>query len=102
MDPGDLAAKFRAFGWHVHEIDGHDVDAIMAAFTSFLASKGSGVPTAIAARTTLGKGVSFMENDPAWHHGALDDAQLEHALQELLPDPAASDPSKEGDLFSNA
>jgi len=102
MDPGDLAAKFRAFGWHVHEIAGHDLDAIMAAFTSFLASKGSGVPTAIAVHTTLGKGVSFMENDPAWHHGALDDAQLEQAMQELLPDPGSSGPTKEDGLFSKA
>jgi len=90
MDTGDIAAKFRAFGWNVHEIDGHDHDAIMAAFTSFLASKGSGKPTAIAAHTILGKGVSFMENDPKWHHGALDEEQLEQALRELLEEPAVA------------
>jgi len=88
MSVGDLAAKFRAFGWIVHEIDGHDYDAIMAAFTSFLASKGSGRPTAIAAHTVLGKGVSFMENEPNWHHGALSEQQLEQALQELSAHPA--------------
>jgi transketolase len=83
MDVGDLAAKFRSFGWNVHEINGHDYDAIMAAYTSFLASRGSGKPTAIAAHTILGKGVSFMENDPKWHHGALSETQLEQALAEL-------------------
>jgi transketolase len=83
MDVGDLAAKFRAFGWTVHEIDGHDHAAIMEAYTSFLAAKGSGMPTAIAAHTTLGKGVSFMENDPKWHHGALSQEQLRAALAEL-------------------
>jgi transketolase len=55
----------------------------MAAFTSFLASRGSGKPTAIAAHTVLGKGVSFMEDDPKWHHGALSEGQLEQALAEL-------------------
>ena len=86
-DVRSLAEKIRAFGWNVHEIDGHDYDAIMAAFTSFLASRGSGVPTAIAAHTTLGKGVSFMEDDPKWHHGALSEEQLEQALNELLTQP---------------
>ena len=100
MDPGDLAAKFRAFGWNVREIDGHDHEAIMAAFTSFLAAKGSGAPTVIAAHTILGKGVSFMENVPKWHHGALDDAQLDQAMQELLRTPDRS--TAQADLFSNA
>jgi len=90
MDVGDLTAKLGAFGWNVHVIDGHNIDAIMAAFTSFLAARGSGVPTAIAARTILGKGVSFMENVPSWHHGALSEVQLEQALSELAqPDPGS-------------
>ncbi len=98
MDVGDVAAKLRAFGWNVHEIDGHDYDAIMAAFTSFLASRGSGKPTAIAAHTVLGKGVSFMENDPKWHHGALSEAQLEQALAELGAADAEPSPDP-GGLF---
>lgn len=96
MDVGDLAAKLRAFGWNVHEIDGHDYDAIMAAFTSFLAARGSGVPTAIAAHTILGKGVSFMEDDPKWHHGALSEAQLEKALAELGSVDTESSPAPSG------
>ena len=83
MDVGDLAAKFRAFGFVVHEIDGHDYEQIMAAFVAFLASKGSGKPTVIAAHTVLGKGVSFMEDDPKWHHGALSEEQMRQALAEL-------------------
>lgn len=91
MDVGNLAEKFRAFGWNVHEIDGHDYDAILNAYVSFLASKGSGKPTVIAAHTVLGKGVSFMENVPKWHHGALSEGQMIQAFAELgLPAPMAN------------
>jgi len=100
MSVGDLAGKFRAFGWNVHEIDGHDYDAIMAAFTSFLASRGSGKPTVMAAHTILGKGVSFMENDPKWHHGALTEAQLEQALVELGSGVDRAEPRSVG-LFAD-
>jgi len=90
MDVGNLADKFRAFGWHVHEIDGHNYEQIMNAFVSFLAARGSGKPTAIASHTILGKGVSFMEDVPKWHHGVLSPEQLEQAFAELgLPSPAA-------------
>jgi len=83
MNPGNVADKFRSFGWNTLEIDGHNYGQIMEAFTSFLAAKGSGKPTAIAAHTVLGKGVSFMENVPKWHHGALNREQLEQAFSEL-------------------
>jgi transketolase len=83
MDVGDLAAKFRAFGWAVYEIDGHDYDQIIGALDAFIADQGAGTPTAIAAHNTLGKGVSFMENDPKWHHGALSEDELKQALTEL-------------------
>jgi transketolase len=90
MSVGNLADKFRAFGWNVHEIDGHDYEQIMNAFVSFLAARGSGKPTAIASHTILGKGVSFMENVPKWHHGTLSPEQLEQAFSELgLPSPTA-------------
>lgn len=83
MDVGDLATKFHAFGWSVHEIDGHNYEEIIAAFDAFLTNLGSGKPTLIAAHNTLGKGVSFMENEPKWHHGALSEEQLTRALTEL-------------------
>jgi len=90
MNVGNLADKFRAFGWHVHEIDGHDYEQIMNAFVSFLAARGSGKPTAIASHTILGKGVSFMEDVPKWHHGVLSPEQLDQAFAELgLPSPTA-------------
>ena len=83
MDVGDLAEKFRAFGWNVHEINGHDYGEIMNAYVSFLSSKGSGKPTVIAAHTLLGKGVSFMEDVAKWHHGYLTDEQMEQAFADL-------------------
>lgn len=87
MDVGDLAAKFRAFGWKIEEIDGHDYRAITAAFDSFLEAQGSGRPTLLACHNTLGKGVSFMEDDPKWHHGALSPDELRQALVELGLEP---------------
>ncbi len=83
MDTGDLARKFSAFGWHVQEIDGHDYQQIEQGFRAFAGGKGSGAPTLIACHNVLGKGVSFMEGDYRWHHGAPSDEQLEDALEEL-------------------
>jgi transketolase len=84
------SGKFRAFGWNVHEIDGHDYGQIMNAYVSFLAARGSGKPTAIAAHTLLGKGVSFMEDVPKWHHGFLSKEQMEQAFADLgLGSPSA-------------
>jgi transketolase len=83
MNVGDLAAKFRDFGWIVHDIDGHDYEAIIASFESFIADQGSGRPTLLACHNILGKGVSFMENKPKWHHGALSEEQMQEALSEL-------------------
>lgn len=83
MDVGDLGAKFASFGWIVHEIQGDDYEAIMKAFEAFIASQSSTKPTIIASHNTLGKGVSFMENNPSWHHGALSRQQLTQAFAEL-------------------
>ncbi|MFO8034080.1 MAG: transketolase [Candidatus Bipolaricaulota bacterium] len=83
MDTGNLAGKFRAFGWHVQEIDGHNYEEIERAFRAFEDVRGSGTPTLIACHNVLGKGVSFMEGDYKWHHGAPSDEQLQQALAEL-------------------
>lgn len=64
MLTGTLAEKWRAFGWHVTQVDGHDHDALRTA----LAERISGKPTAIIAHTVKGKGVPFMENDVLWHY----------------------------------
>ncbi|MGB4008375.1 MAG: transketolase, partial [Bacillota bacterium] len=76
-----IGERFAAFGWHVIEIDGHDIPAIMAAIDE--AQRTSGRPTAIVARTVKGKGVSFMENEAGWHGTAPKPEQVEAALAEL-------------------
>lgn len=83
MRLGDLAAKWRAFGWHVIEIDdGHDVGQLIAAFAQ--ARQVTGKPQVIIAPTTKGKGVSFMEANPAaWHGKGPSDEQLAQALEEI-------------------
>ncbi len=67
-----VADKFRAFGWDVHEVDGHDIPATLAAFSA--AQQPAGKPQMILARTVKGKGVARMEETPVWHLGYLDEA----------------------------
>jgi transketolase len=77
-----LAAKWRAFGWTVFEIDGHDIGAILAALRQAGAS--AGAPSLIIAHTVKGRGVPYMENIPAWHGSVrLTPAQTRDALQAL-------------------
>ena len=81
MDVSPLADKWRAFGWHTIEIDGHDLKAVDAAFTEARSVKGK--PTAIVAHTVKGKGVSFMENNPKWHGTAPNADEVAKAQAEL-------------------
>ncbi|MBC5581867.1 transketolase [Anaerofilum sp. BX8] len=76
-----LAPKFQGFGWHVIEIDGHDMEEILSALDAVDEIKG--VPTVIIAHTVKGKGVSFAENVAAYHNGALNAEQYEQAMTEL-------------------
>ena len=76
-----VADKWRAFGWHTLEINGHDPNAVRSAFEEAAATKGK--PTAIVAHTVKGKGVSFMENNPKFHGVAPTQDELKLALQEL-------------------
>ena len=77
-----LAAKWRAFGWHVIEINGHDMEQILNGFAEAGAVKGK--PSILVAHTIKGKGVSFMENQPKWHgSGVPNDGEVEKALCEL-------------------
>ena len=80
MSLGDLPAKLRAFGFDLHEIDGHDLDAIAAALD---APTASGKPKCILAHTVKGKGVSFMEDQVGWHGKAPNEEQRQQALKEL-------------------
>jgi transketolase len=79
LDLEPLAAKWQAFGWTAIELDGHDHGALAGA----LAAGGAASPTAIIARTVKGAGVSFMQDDLAWHYRSPTDEQLAAALAEL-------------------
>jgi len=81
MNPTPHDDKFRAFGFHVIVVDGHDFDALEAAFAEAESVKGK--PTAIIAKTVKGKGVSFMENEVNWHGSAPNDEQYAAAVAEI-------------------
>jgi transketolase len=81
LDLEPLAEKWRAFGWAVQEIDGHDFRQIENALTSLSFKKGQ--PSCIIAHTVKGKGISFMENQLAWHYKSPNDEELQQALAEL-------------------
>ena len=79
--PYPIDKKFEAFNFHVINIDGHDMDQIRAAFNEARTVKGQ--PTAIIAKTVKGKGVSFMEDQAAWHGAAPNDEQYAVAMADL-------------------
>jgi len=81
QDVEPLADKWRAFGWHAIEIDGHDVTQVMNAYDE--AATITGTPQVVVARTVKGKGVSFMELKAAWHGVAPKPDELARALEEL-------------------
>jgi transketolase len=81
MEVAPLAEKWRAYGWHTLEIDGHDPRAVRSALEEAAQTKGK--PTCIVAHTVKGKGVSFMENNPKFHGTAPTPAEVTLALQEL-------------------
>lgn len=74
--------KWRAFGWNVVEIDGHDMSQLVQAIDALPATD-SDRPTVVIAETVKGKGVDFMEHNLAWHAGSLGAADLERALAAL-------------------
>jgi transketolase len=75
-----LADKWRAFGWAVIEVDGHDHAALLRAFQRDPARH---KPLCVITHTIKGRGISFMENQVAWHHGVLNRAQYDQAMKEL-------------------
>ena len=81
MNPTPHDEKVLAFGWHVITIDAHDFDQIADAFKK--AKETKGMPTAIVAKTTKGKGVSFMEDNAGWHGKAPNDEEFAIAMEEL-------------------
>jgi len=81
MSPYPIDEKFKAFGFNVINIDGHDFDEILNAFKKAKECKNK--PTAIVAKTIKGKGISFMENQVGWHGKAPNQEQYEQAIKEL-------------------
>jgi transketolase len=86
MPTEPIVDKWRSFGWHVIEIHGHNVAQVLDALDQ--ADEVHARPTVIVARTTKGKGVSFMEYDPYWHGSAPTEAQYQAALSELREEVA--------------
>lgn len=76
-----MAERWRAFGWDVHEVDGHDVAALQETLAAL--DTAAGPPHALIARTTFGKGVSYMEGQIKWHYWPMSDAECRQALKEI-------------------
>ena len=83
MALGDLAGKWKAFGWHVLTCNGHDFEDLQQSIALGHARRGSGQPTVVLMTTAMGKGVDFMEGTHKWHGIAPSDEQLADALQQL-------------------
>lgn len=79
-----LDEKWRAFGWEVHTVDGHDLMELTATLRAVRANGERTRPCCIIARTVKGKGVSYMETEPGWHLGYLDPSDAEAARAEIL------------------
>jgi transketolase len=80
--PGDIAPRWEAFGWRVLQMNGHDMEDILATLTR-ASEEGDGRPVAIVADTVKGKGVSFMENEHGWHAKPISAEERAVALREL-------------------
>lgn len=83
MSLGNLHAKFEAFGWEVMEMEGNDMDAVIAGLEKAKTLTGKGKPVVILMKTIMGKGVDFMEGSHEWHGIAPNDEQLKKALAQL-------------------
>lgn len=81
MSSEPLVDKWKSFGWHVIEVDGHDIEQLVSVLKKV--PETSGKPTMIIAKTIKGKGVSFAENQVAWHHKVPSDEEYHTAMDEL-------------------
>ncbi|OYW32670.1 MAG: transketolase, partial [Rhizobiales bacterium 12-66-7] len=79
-----LDEKWRAFGWEVHVVDGHNLDALTTLLRQVKADERRTKPCCIIARTLKGKGVSYMETEPGWHLGYLDPSDAKLAVAEIM------------------
>jgi len=80
---GDLPAKWKSFGWDVHEMDGHNYQSMINTLTKAQGNQGKGLPQLILMKTEMGKGVDFMEGTHKWHGKAPDAEQTVLALSQL-------------------
>ena len=78
-----LDEKWRAFGWEVHTVNGHDVAALTELLRRVKADTTRERPACIIAKTVKGKGVSYMETEPGWHLGYLDPEDAARAVAEI-------------------
>ena len=83
MSLSSLKAKFESFNWHVLEMEGNDMDAVVAGLNNAKTFVGKGKPILILMKTVMGKGVDFMEGKHEWHGIAPNDEQLKSALAQL-------------------
>nr|WP_276322345.1 transketolase [Halomonas neptunia] len=87
-----LDEKWRAFGWEVHEVDGHDIVALTSILRRVKADKMREKPCCIIAKTVKGKGIDYMETEPGWHLGYLSPEDSEKARQTILNTRISGDP----------
>ncbi len=78
-----LDEKWRAFGWEVHTVDGHDIASVTELLRRLRADDTRTKPAMVISKTRKGKGVSYMETEPGWHLGYLDPADAEKAVAEI-------------------
>lgn len=78
LNMGDMSAKWAAFGWDVKDIDGHSIEELYVALM-----EKTNKPLVVIANTIKGKGVSFMENNPKFHHAVLSQSKCDEAIAEL-------------------
>lgn len=81
IDLGPMATRWRAFGWDVHEVDGHDEAALLDTINNL--NFAAGAPHVLVAHTLFGKGVSYMERQIKWHYSPMNQAEYEQALMEV-------------------
>jgi transketolase len=81
LDLSPMGPRWRAFGWHDQEVDGHDTEALFTALTSGMGERRG--PAVVLARTVAGKGVSFMEDQLAWHYRNIEPQLARRALFEI-------------------
>jgi transketolase len=85
LDISPLAERWRAFGWDVHEIDGHDGDAIAGTIERLDTRQGA--PHVLVARTVFGRGVSYMQSQIRWHYWPMSEDEYRQALREVAVTP---------------